>query len=272
MRLDAQIKGAQKLQRALAGLSDQQIRKAAAEGLNMAAGRGRVLIKQEMAGVFDRPTPYILNSVTVAPATEQKLSVWVGPTYLGAKGIEPQRILQAQAFGGRRRDKRSEVALRRAGILPRGYQTAVPATPLAGTDDGRGNIKGSFVVQLLSYFQSFGEQGYRANMSARRMRTINNGSKTKAARRFFVAYGRMRGGARMTRFGEPDRRASNLAPGIWVAMGTGGVDVRPVLMFVRTGTYTPRLSMEAVWAKSGMQELSAKWIRGRIYEAFKSAG
>ena len=57
-------------------------------------------------------------------ATAAKLSVTIEPTYMGGKGIDPQKILDAQTWGGRRRDKRSEVALKRAGILSAGYQTA----------------------------------------------------------------------------------------------------------------------------------------------------
>ena len=45
---------------------------------------------------------------------------------MGGKGIDPQQILRAQEVGGRRHDKRSEKALRRVGILPNGYQTAIP--------------------------------------------------------------------------------------------------------------------------------------------------
>ena len=104
-------------------------------------------------------------------AKPDKLSVTIEPAYMGGKGIDPQKILNAQAWGGRRHDKRSEVALRRAGILPTGYQTAIPddarGGPYPGSDDGRGNLRGAFLVQLISYFRAFGEQGYKANMSAK---------------------------------------------------------------------------------------------------------
>jgi hypothetical protein len=280
LRISGKVQGHEKLQRAMAAISGPQLDQAISEGINMGAGRAKNAMRAEMQSVFDRPTPYILNAVQVQKkAVATDLTAMVAPTYMGGKGVDPQKILAAQEEGGRRQDKRSEVALRRAGILPRGYQTAIPATPFVGSDDGRGNLRGAFLVQLISYFQAFGEQGHRANMTAKRKQAIHlrggKGAKFVGpvrGHRFFVAYGSARGGARWTAKGENDRRASSLAPGIWAATGTGGVDVRPVLMFVKTASYTPRISLEQVRQRSGVDELVPKWIRGRIYEAAKRAG
>jgi hypothetical protein len=279
-RITAHVQGKDKFERAMATLTGPQLREAMAEAINMGAGRVKNVMRQEMQSVFDRPTPYALNAVqTHKKATAADLNAMVAPTYMGGKGVDPQKFLAAQEEGGRRQDKRSEVALRRAGILPRGYQTAIPATPFTGSDDGRGNLRGSFVVQLISYFQAFGEQGHRANMTDKRKQGIQQrggkGAKFVGpvrGHRFFVAYGKARGGARWTAKGENDRRASNLAPGIWAATGTGGADVRPVLMFVKNPTYTPRISVEQVRLRSGVDELVPKWIRGRVYEAAKRVG
>ena len=172
------------------------------------------------------------------------------PTTGGKVGVDPQDVLQAQEFGGRRRDKRSESALRRAGILPSGYQTAIPATPYPGSDDGRGNLSGRFLQQLLSYMQAYSESGFKANMTARRKRAVHKGTAKALGRRYFVSYGRLRG--------------QHLAPGIWAAQGTHGVDVRPVLMFVRTPTYRPRISMDRIARDSGAQDYLDKRIRFRI--------
>lgn len=280
VRITGKVEGAEKLQRAMAAISGPRLNQAISEGINMGAGRAKNAMRAEMQSVFDRPTPYALNAVQVhKKATPERLEAMVAPTYMGGKGVDPQKFLEAQEEGGRRQDKRSEVALRRAGILPRGYQTAIPATPFVGSDDGRGNLRGAFLVQLLAYFQAFGEQGAHANMKAKRKQAIHlRGGKSAKfvgpvrGHRFFVAYGSARGGARWTAKGDNDRRASSLAPGIWAATGTGGVDVRPVLMFVKTASYTPRISLEQVRQRSGVDELVPKWIRGRIYEAAKRAG
>lgn len=267
IKLDAKVINQAEMLRALHGLTGQQAARAYAKALNDTGFEIRRGMQAEMAAVFDRPTNYILRSPRVKLATPDKLTVTIEPAYMGGKGVDPQKILEAQAWGGRRRDKRSEVALRRAGILPNGLQTAIPATPYPGSDDGRGNLKGSFLVQLISYFQAFGEQGYRANMSDKRKSSLHKGSKRSVGRRYFVSYGAMRGGARMTAKGEPDARAQHLAPGIWAASGTGGVDVRPVLMFVRQGTYQPRLDMDKVAKRVDAENYLAKRIRYRIREA-----
>lgn len=95
-----------------------------------------------MKSVFDRPTSYILKSVFVDQATPDRLTARIAPNNVRMKeNIDPQKILQAQEFGGTRRDKRSEVALRRHGYLPPGHQAVMPKTPFPGSDDGRGNMR-----------------------------------------------------------------------------------------------------------------------------------
>ena len=256
MDLKIRVDGLEKVQDLLARLDRDGLRNATAKALTDGGFQARKVLQQELVDVFDRVTPYISKSVYVKPATTERLVAEVLPTYYGGKGIDPQKILQAQEFGGRRRDKRSEVALRRIGILPTGYQTAIPAKPYPGSDDGRGNVKGSFLVQLMSYFAAFGEQGYRANMTARRKRTINRGTAKQAGRRYCVSYGSLRSG-----------KTSHLAPGIWAASGTDGVIVQPVLMFIRSPGYRPRLSMERVARKADVITYIERRLRYRIRQA-----
>lgn len=248
------VRNLEAVQAELAKLAGPQARTAYAKALNDTGFQVRRQMQAEMARVFDRPTPYVLKSSFVQQATPNKLSVRIAPeNQRDSPGVDPQKILQAQEFGGRRRDKRSEVALRRAGILPSGYQTSIPRVPYPGSDDGRGNLRGAFMVQLISYFQASPEQGYSANMSDKRKRAIHKGNKRTTGRRYFVSYGRLRG--------------HHLAPGIWAASGTGGVDVRPVVMFVRVGTYKPRLSMERIAQGVDVQNYLDKRVRFRIREA-----
>lgn len=261
MNLDIQVTGLARVQKALDALSGPQAREAYAKALNDAAFVVRRDMQRELRAVFDRPTPFITNAPKVFAATADKLEAYVAPTMDsrnrpskgGKVGVDPQDVLQAQEFGGRRREKRSEVALRRAGILPSGWQTALPRVPFPGSDDGRGNLRGPFIAQLISYFQAFGEQGYRANMTARRKAALARGSAKQSGRRYFVSYGKLRG--------------QHLAAGIWAAQGTGGVDVRPVVMFTRPGTYRPRISMARIARALESGDYLARRMRFRIRQA-----
>lgn len=256
MKITMQFTGLEKVQRQLDKLSGTQLRKASAKAINDTAFEVRRKMQEAMRANFDRPTPYILSSVQFKGATEDRLQTEVQPTYYGGKGVDPQKVLLAQSEGGGRRDKRSESALRRVGILPGGYQTAIPDNPFPGSADQYGNLKGSFLVQIIAYFQAFGEQGYKANATGKRIKAIQRGTAKTAGRRYFVSYGNLRG-----------NRSSHLPPGIWAASGTHGSNVQPVLMFVREGKYTPRLSMQKVAEKADATNYLAKRLRYRIRQA-----
>jgi hypothetical protein len=214
-------------------LGDDQVKKATAKALTDSAFEARRVVHQQMDQNFDRVTPYIKRSILVKPATQQRLEAVVRAEYLGGKGVDPQKILRAEILGGPRRDKRSEVLLRKVGILPPGLQI-VPGeeAPL----DRYGNIRGSFLVQLLSYFQAFPEQGYRANMTDRRKAKLRNqqltesGFKITVGKRYFISYGRLRSG-----------KTSHLPAGIFSAEGMHDIVIKPILMFVRAPVYRSRL-------------------------------
>lgn len=272
LKLDIRVENLDRVRDTLNKLSGKQAREAYAKAINDAAYKVRREMQAELRNNFDRVTPFISKAPKVFEATADKLSASIAPTLdtrnrpsTGGKvGVDPQKVLQAQEFGGRRRDKRSEAALWRAGILPAGLQTAIPRTPYPGSDDGRGNLRGAFVQQLLSYMQAYSEQGYKANMTKKRKARLRNQQgignipakkvyKTTLGVRYFVSYGRMRG--------------HHLAPGIWAAKGTHDVDVKPVLMFVRAGNYQPRLSMERIARAADLQDYLDKRVRFRIREA-----
>jgi hypothetical protein len=262
--LKLEVKGLEKVQAQLRKLSQGQLNQANSKAINDAAFHARKGIQDAMARNFDRPTPYIMRSVRVVMASPEDLNAWIEPTYMGGKGIDPQKILKAQAFGGPRRDKRSEKLLRNAGLLPAGYMTAIPEKPYPGSDDGSGNLRGPFLVQLLSYFNAFGEQGYKANMSERRRQKIHNlvrtdkGYKTINGVVYFVSYGKLRG--------------QHLAPGIWAKTGIHGVNVRPVVLFVRAPVYKPRLNMDEISREIGLQAKYESRLRYRIRQAVEELG
>ena len=262
MQINLKIEGLEKVQKQLQMLSDRGIKEASAKAINDTAFKVRATMQKEMDSVFNQVTPYVRKSVWIELATPDRLSATILPTYYGGKGIDPQKILRAQEAGGPRRDKRVEAAFRRIGILPSGYQTVPPKDPFPGSVDARGNFKGSFIVQLISYFQGFAEQGHRANMTDKRKEKLANRGLTESGYKtingfvYFVAYGKLRSGP-----------TQHLAPGVWAKSGVHGSNVKPVIMFTRSGNYAPRFSMERVGKAADVDNHLAKRMRFRIRQA-----
>lgn len=242
----------------------RQLRFAAAGALNdVAFIAARQAVPAQMARDFVAPTPYVLRSPWYRKATAEQLEAAVGVdsagrggygaaqlssgAVRGGKSTDPANVLRAEVLGGRRKLKRAEVAFQRIGILPAGY-AMVPG--VAAPRDGYGNVPGPFIVRLLAYFEAFGEQGYRANMTAKgRRRLAQRGNpRVGPPRRFahiggveyFVSYGRLRT--------NPNSDAvPHLKPGIWQRSGTHGSDIKPVFLFVPVPSYRVRLQLrEAV--------------------------
>lgn len=254
----------------IAKMSGEQMRQAHAAALNDVGFQVRRDWQAELSSVFDRPTPFIVRSPKVLKARPDSLNVAILPTMHsentwsrgGKVGVDPQDVLQAQEWGGTRRDKKSEAVLRRAGLLPAGYQTAIPRDPYPGSDDGRGNIKGSFMQQLLSYLQLYGEQGYRANMGAAKRQLVNSYGRSRISKN-----ARQQPGPHMGRRYFVARPGGRLQPGVWAAMA-GGV-VRPVIIFTRAAHYTPRISAERVATRTDRAEYFERCLRYQIRELMR---
>jgi len=278
--LELRMENLDSVRDAVSKLSKGQLNDALAKATNDTGFQARRAMQSKFASAFDRVTPFIQRAPKVFPATPDRLTASIAPTLShdnrpskgGKVGVDPQHVLQAQEFGGRRDDKKSEVLLRRADILPPGYQTAIPERPYPGSDDGRGNLRGAFIAQLLSYFKTFSDQGFKSNMTEKRKSNLRNQQgigyigprkvyKTTLGVRYFVAYGGLR-----------DGRARHLAPGIWAAKGLHDVQVSPVLMFVKAGNYTPRISMDGIVREANLQDYYDKRVRYRVRQAVEQLG
>lgn len=243
-------------------LSETKVKEATAKALNDSAFAARTAIQKNMDTSFDRATAYIRKSVWVSPATPEMLKAEVRPTYYGGKGVDPQKILQAEVFGGSRRLKRSEVLLRNAGVLPFGYVTVPGKGMPADKVDAYGNVKASFLIQLLSYFQSFGEQGFRSNMVARRKKSLAKFGTTRSKYKtingavYFVSHGQIPGG-----IGVHDRmnKTIHLAPGIYSKSGIHGSNVKSILRFVRSTNYEKRLDVFDTPVKAALDTFNRRF-------------
>lgn len=212
------------------------VRIGAAIALTATAKLAQAAEVQEMRDVFDRPTPFTLNSVFIVPATQDKLEAEVYIKDEAYKGRSAREYLLPEIEGGVRVEKRSEFILRSQGILPAGMN-AVPGK--AARMNQYGNMQPGQMQQILSALRvSETVLGHTSDRPRDKKR------QRKGAPQYFIA----RRGAIHTR---------HLHPGIWLRDGTG---VHPVLMFVRRATYSKRLDF------NGVAERVADENLGRLLE------
>ncbi|MDP2643711.1 MAG: hypothetical protein Q8P24_02110 [Desulfobacterales bacterium] len=206
--LTVKVEGIKEVKKLLSELEKNQFPFAYAKSLTLVAKTVRSGEYEEMKRVFDRPTPYTLNSLFVDPATKTMPAsrVWLKWGTLQ----RTQHHLEPQIFGGGRHHKNFEKALYKVGALPRDMYI-VPARKLKL--DWYGNIPASTIIKMLSWFRAFSEVGYLANRAAK--------VKQKKGYSYFAVKS---GGGK-------------LRPGIWARSKKG---VEPVFMFVRAPKYKKR--------------------------------
>lgn len=226
----------------------KQWRFAAMNTLNTMAFDSQRLIREEMRRKFDKPLPYTIQATRVTKATKRDLraQVYVKDRLDAGKGTPPEYFLLPQIDGGERRQKRHEIALQRIGVLPAGWRI-VPGE--AADLDAAGNMKRGQIVQILSYFRAFGEQGYRANSTTKTRARLRRGGKNRYGKAYFVAY--------------PGReRTRHLTPGVYMRQYSAfGSALRPVMIFVRTARYSPRIDWWGIQRRYFQRNFAAEFER-----------
>lgn len=208
--------------------------------LNDLAFKGRQGVQQDLPSIFDAPTPFTVRGVRYQKATLQRPESAVFMSDEAAKGTPAGTYLQPQAKGGQRRQKRSERAMERAGILGRN-EGWVPGKALRL--NRYGNVTGPRMVQILSQLKAFSEVGFQANVTAR--------SKARKPNRkqYFVP-----------------RPGSSLPRGVYERYGRGRRKARPVLLFVPLPRYTPRFDIAKVVGRRVERDIERTFSRALGYE------
>jgi len=207
---------------ALQQLEPALANRALADALNHTANQARQIVRAEMSDVFDRPTPFTLNSIRVLNAKPNQLeaALWIKDGKDGAatgKQFSPEDWVAPQVFGGSRQRRASEAWLRQSGILPAGLF----AVPGAGARlDQYGNMQRGHIMQILSGLKALNRSGSDHSATASR-RSLRKGHATA----FFVL---KRG---RTPIGIAERR---------------GKAVAVVIAFVRQPQYSERLDFHGV--------------------------
>ena len=215
----------QALKQRLGDIVERQLPFAAARALTQTAKQAQGAVRTAMNEVFDRPTAYTLNSTFVRPATKTRLSAQVKLKDEAAKAIPAAKYLLPQVEGGGRRQKRSEVALASAGILPPGWYL-VPGKSVRL--DGAGNVPRSIILQIISDLRASPDVGFRSNRLTKR-EARERGKRFRESRFFVVKPG------------------SKAQPGIYRKIDSAfGRAAQPVFIFTAQPQYARRLNFYAV--------------------------
>jgi hypothetical protein len=217
------VQGLEQLRRQLTEFSDRRFEAAIATALTRTAVAMRDEMRREvLPQVFDRPTPYTLNSLYVRPATAQRLSATVefkDELAVSQQGTPATNYLLPHVQGGARRTKRLEAALQAIGVLQQGWY-AVPGQ--GARLDGYGNVSRGQITEILSQLRIQLVGGFSRNMSF-------NASKALAAQR--------RAGGRY--FAVPVGDPAGRQPGVYQREFMGR-NITPVFVFVRVAAYRRR--------------------------------
>lgn len=213
----------------LTDIEQRQIPFATVLALTETAKLVKARLEDEMRSVFDRPTPYTMNSLRLIPATKQRMEarVWIKDE---ADGAQPAtKWLTPEVYGGDRNTKRSEALLRARGILPEG-KFIVPGK--GAPFDSYGNIGRGQLQKILS---GLGAQGDRLQNSTNSRRSVGNTT------RYFVM-----------------RKGRN-AIGIAERTGTKRSDVQMVLAFVGKPAYARALDFFGIGERVADEQLSIQF-------------
>jgi hypothetical protein len=232
-----------------------QYRYAATQGINMTAYDVRDGVKKEMPSVFDRPTPFTVNSLKVYAAKQSDLKAEIN-----FKGKPSDHYLRPEVFGGPRPMKMFEKRL--GSFLIPGKEA-----PL----DRYGNVSAGQINRIMSILGQAREGQNRTEGSAKRkMRTLSG------YKEFVVINGNVYERVPVAGKGISAKAKKGLKPGAYQKGADGGTVKASGLKLwffkpKKNPTYKIRLKYSEI-SRRIIDERLAGNIRKAIAMAFKRAG
>lgn len=223
--------------------------------LNKTAEKARLKVRSEMPSVFDRPTPWVLNSLRVKRSTKTNLTAELA--YKDKNSVESSRsMVEPHVFGGRRHFKAMEARLMNMGYMPKGYN-AVPGG--AAKLDAYGNMSRGQISQLLNVLGTYTEAGYN-KANANTVARLAKGN-TKRGVYGFTYWVNPVGGV----------KGKHLQPGVYQRISTAfGSSLKPILIFVRRASYKQRLDFYGI-VKETVDKNFVPEFRTAFAEAMRTA-
>ena len=232
-----------------------QLRYATQQGINKTAYDVQGGIKQSMPTVFDRPTPFTVNSLKVFPANQTSLTAEIN-----FKGKSSSHYLRPEVFGGERPQKMFE---KRLGS----YLIPGKDAPL----DSYGNVSGAQIMRMLSILGLARAGQNRTDASAsRKFRTLSG------YKEFVVIDGNIYERVPEAGRGLSAKAKKGLKPGAYQKSADGSVEkARDLKLWFfapkKNPAYKPLLQYNKI-SKQIIDERLADNIRKGIVMAFKRSG
>ncbi|WP_164964298.1 hypothetical protein [Rubrivivax sp. JA1026] len=203
-----------------------------AQALTFTVQRAQKDIVEEMSSVFEGgATAYTKASTRIEPASVAKLVARVAvKDRTTNNGTLPEDYLFPEVYGGQRKEKRFERAMRYAGLLQgREYAVLGEEAPV----DSFGNLKRGEIQRILTATRSAFDPYQRKTDSARSRRNAKNAP-------YFAA-----------RIGRK-----------WGVWKRDGADPRPILIFVtKRPVYRQRLDFEATARRAAERDFAPTFNR-----------
>ena len=250
MQININISGLKELQAALKN-APGQVNFALKEALNKTAEQAKSEVLTEMKKVFDRPTPFVLNSLRIKYATKPKPEAELAFKDINS-AVSAKTMVLPHVDGGTRSFKGMEARLRGIGLLPSGWK----AVPGAGAKvDAYGNMSKGQISQMLNVLGSYTESGFnKANIGTRKRLAAGSAKRNAFGFVYWVnpAVG---------------KRSGHLLPGVYQRVKTGfGTSLKPILIFVNSVNYRKRLDFYGI-----TERVVSRDMAGNFSEAFDKA-
>jgi hypothetical protein len=212
--------------------ASDRMRLAAAKALTWTAKASQEDLRSEMRRVFDRPTPWALNSSRIRSATPARLASEVFIKDEAFKSLSAEKWLGPEIVGGPRPQKRLEQALATRGLAR--YYAPTENTKL----DRYGNPDKGLLQQIRSELQLARAHEYQNATPASRARAARNAKRWRGE--FFAV--KLVGG-----------RRRGLSPGVYRRKDD---QEEKVLHFIDPPIYSRRLDFYGVVQRSQSQRFS----------------
>ena len=251
IKIDTNIKEVQ----AALSRAASQVPFAMSVAINNSAESAKRAVQAEMPRVFDRPTPWVINSLRVKRSTKVNLSAELA--YKDKNSVESSRsMIEPHVFSGQRHFKAFEARLLQIGLIPAGYN----AVPGAGAKlDGNGNMSRGQISQLLNVLGAYTEAGYN-KADDRTVNRLAKGSVKKNVYGFVYWVNKV-----------GSTKAKHLPPGVYQRVVTGfGTSLKPVLIFVKRANYNKRLDFFGIAERVINREFPAEFDKS-FDQAMKTA-